>query len=560
MAERHAITGKKLFWIASILVVLLLAIQILASTQVTQYNANDLGLLSRLPITFWVGLSYLCVLLYFGRKSGLRTIIVAVLISFYLFGIPTLMSENKAEFLGISYWFSSQGIQLLSAGHLSFGNLYPLNLLNWPGFFILAGFISASTGLKVTLFADYFPLLTMALLGVLAYKTLRLQLNTLLSSFGALWFIASFWTGQNYFSPQGIAYVIYFAIFLLLAKLFFTKKQNVKFPLTVFIFILILILFIGLVSTHLLTSFALAIGVIAVYALCKVFPQKRKIATFYSITTCILLVSVFFAYQALVITQSFSGIAELLYSQFSRGDTHLAVISQGRAVQSPALLLSIFGSYSITIIAVVIAVIAILTTALGILLYKKEEAKNDLFWIAWIIVAGIIGVCVFYGGEAIERAFILMLLPICYFAAKFFSKKPRILVFVLIIIVFLQIPALYGSENYSYVPTSELKGVAFYTIYAPSTAPFFYEADLASFGSRVTGIQLGVFTGASSLPSSELVNEKIGKANFIISSNEQRNFYQYFYGANLLENLSLDDYYNRVYDNGGFQIYARLSQ
>jgi hypothetical protein len=559
MAERHAVTGKNVFWIASILVVLLLAIHILAFTQVSQYNANDLGLLTKLPITFWIGLAYLGVLLYLGRKSGLRTIIVAVLISFYLFGIPVLMSENKAEFLGISYWFSYRGTQLLSVGHLEFGALDPLNLLNWPGFFILAGFLSASTGLPVTLFADYFPLLTMALLGVMVYKTLRLQLNTLFSSFGALWFIASFWTGQNYFSPQGIAYVIYFGIFLLLAKLFFSKKQNIVFPL------IVLVLFSGLVTTHLLTSFAVICGVIAVYALCRVFPQKRKKAAFYSIITCILLLSIFLAYQALVITQSFSGIAELLFSQFSQGETHVAVVSQGRAARSPALLLTLLGSYGITIINVVIAVIAMLATVIGILLYKKEEAKNDLFWIAWIIVGGIISVSVYYGGEVIERAFILMLLPICYFAAKFFSKKPRILIFVLIIIVFLQIPAHYAGENYLYVPTSELKGTAFYARYAPSAAPFFYESNLASFGSggsRLTGTQINIqsVAGLSSLPSSELVNGTIGKADFIISSSEQKNFYQYFYGADLLKNLSFADHYNRVYDNEGFQIYARLSQ
>jgi hypothetical protein len=154
-----------------------------------------------------------------------------------------------------------------------------------------------------------------------------------------------------------------------------------------------------------------------------------------------------------------------------------------------------------------------------------------------------------------------MLLPTCYFAAKFFSKKPRILIFVLIIIVFLQIPAHYGNNNYTYVPTSELKGTAFYARYAPTAAPFFYETNLASFGTgRLTGTQLNIqsIAGVNSIPSSKQIDEITGQAEFIISSSEQKNFYQYFYGVDLLENLSLDDHYNRVYDNEGFQIYARL--
>jgi hypothetical protein len=555
LAERHAVTKKNVFWLASILIVLLLAIYIMVSTQVTQYNSSDLGLLTKLPITFWIGLSYLGALLYLGRGSERRTIIVVILISFYLFAIPVLMRENKAEGTGISYFFSYQGTRLLSTGHLNFNNLDSLNLLNWPGFFILAGFLSTSSGLQVTIFADYFPLLTMALLGIMAFKTLRLRLNTVLSSFGVLLFIASFYTGQNYFSPQGVAYIIYFALFFLLAKLFFTRKQNAAFSL------IIPVLFIGLVTMHLLTSFVVVCGVFAVYILYRIFSQKSKMV-FYSIVTCLLLLSIFLAYQGLVITQSFSGIAELLFSQFSRGETHLSTVSQGRAARSPALLLTLFSTYSITIVIVVAAAIAILTTIIGILIFKKEKARNDLFWTAWIIVAGVIGVSVFYGGEAIERAFILMLLPTCYFIVKFLSRKPQILILFIILIAFLQIPAHYTRDNFTYVPTSELNGTAFYARCATPGASFFYETNLASFpppGAKGIQVNIQNIAGVNSLPSSELVNYTIGKADYVISSSEQRNLYQYFYGIDLLQNLSFDDHYNRVYDNEGFQIYASLN-
>jgi hypothetical protein len=554
MAKRHPITGKYLFWTA-IIFVLLLAIYTIIFNQVTQYSANDLGLLTKLPMTFWIGLSSLGILLYFGRNSGLRIIVVAVLISFYLFGVPVLMSETKAIFFGgISYFYSYKGPELLSIGHLQFSSLYSLDWLNWPGFFILAGFLSASTGLPVTLFADYFPLLTMALLGILAYETLRLRLNTLSSALGALWFIASFWTSQQYFSPQGIAYVIYFAFFLLLAKLFFSKKKNIVIPL------IVIFLFIGLVTTHLLTSFAALVGVLAVYTLSKIFTPKHKMAAFYSISTCIFLIVIFFAYQALV-TQSLSGVAEVLFSQFSRGETHLSVIAGERAAESPALQLTILGSYGITIINVVIALIAILTTVLLILRYKKEEAKDDLFWVAWIIAAGIIVASVFYGGEAIERAFVIMLLPTSYFAAKLLSKKPQLLVFLLIILVFFQMPALYCSQNYIYSSRTEFKGGDFYTKYAPSNAPFFYEPNLAYFGPGNRGPQLFIqqIAGLKSIPSPELVNYTVGQADFILSSSEQKNFYQYYYEVDVLENLSLDNHYNRLYDNGGFQTYGQLS-
>lgn len=54
MGEQHAVTRKTGFWIAGILTVLLLAVYVLASTQVTRYDTTDLGLLTKLPITFWM--------------------------------------------------------------------------------------------------------------------------------------------------------------------------------------------------------------------------------------------------------------------------------------------------------------------------------------------------------------------------------------------------------------------------------------------------------------------------------------------------------------------------
>jgi len=349
--------------------------------------------------------------------------------------------------------------------------------------------------------------------------------------------------------------VIFFAIFLLLAKLFFTKKQSIAFPLS------IIVLFIGAVASHLLTPFMIVVGFIAVYALCKILPQKVKMPPFYSIATCILLASIFFSYQTLVIQRSFYNIIELLFGEISRQETHLLTISQTRIVGSTSYQLELVGTYSITIMNVVIAILAILAVALGLLLHKKE-AKHDVFWIAWIIAAGILGISIKYGGEAIERAFMLMLVPTSYFAIKFLSKKPRILILVLMILIFIHIPAHYIREVRSYVPTSELKGTGFYAKYAPSTAPFFYEY-LAPFLpiKKTTGTQINIqsILPFYTMPSHELVNVTTGKAEFIISSNLEKNLYLYFFGVDLLEHLNLDDHHNRIYDNEGFRIYARYT-
>jgi hypothetical protein len=250
-----------------------------------------------------------------------------------------------------------------------------------------------------------------------------------------------------------------------------------------------------------------------------------------------------------------------LYAQISQGETHLSTISQTRIIGSTVYMLDMVSAYSITIINVAVAILAILTIALGLLFHKKE-AKRDVFWIAWIIVAGIFGVSVYYGGEAINRAFMFMLLPTCYFAVKFLSKKLGILILVLMILIFIHIPAHYTAEMRTYVPTSELKGTAFYAKYAPSTAPFFYEnLVFLPDNENFTGTQINIRGTVTfySLPSQELVNETAGKAAFIISSNLQKNLYLYFFGVDLLEHLNLDDHYNRIYDNEEYRVYARIN-
>jgi len=556
MAKQYAVTRKTAFWIASILSVLLLAIHVVASTHVTHYDTTDLGLLTKLPLTFWIGLSCLGVLLYVSRKSERRTLIVVALISFYLFGIPTLIRENKAESLWISYPLSSQGVRLLSEGHLALGSLNPWDFRNWPGFFYFTAFISSSTGLPATVLSDYFPLLTIALLGVITYSILRLQLNTLHSSLGALWFIGSFWTSQHYFGPQGFAYVIYFTLILLLAKLFFIKnKQSIAFPLS------IIFMFTATVASHLLTSFMILEGVVAIYTLYKILRLKIKIHPFYSIATILLLASIFFSYQLLVTQRSFYTIAELLYEKISRGETPLyyTALLQTRIVGSTSYLLELVGTYSITIINVVIAISAILTTALGLLFHKKET-KHYVFWIAWIIAAGISGVSIKYGFEAIQRAFMFALLPTCYFSIRLLSKKPGILILVLMILVFVHIPAHYSAEMYMLVPTSEFKGFAFHAEHIPPTAKFFYSlpSRYSISYKEIKGEQTYILASYQDpLPSPEFVNKKIGEAEFIISSNLQKIYYLYFWAVDPLEHFNFDDHHNRIYDNEGFRIYGR---
>jgi hypothetical protein len=547
---------RNTLWIIGILSVLLLSLLVITSTHITNYSYSDSGLLFKLPFFYWLGISLLGVLLYLGRKSGRRTIIVVVLISFYIVAIPVLINENKAEGLGISYYFASQGTGLLSNGHLPLGSLDMWDLRNWPGFYLATALISSVTGLPPTVLADYFPLLTMTLLGITIYSILRLKLNIIYSSLGALWFIASFWTGQHYYSPQSFAYLIYFAVFLIFAKIFFSKTRNISLQFC------IILLFAAAVITHLLTSFFILASLIALYTVYKILRHRSTFSSLFFINIIMLLALIFFVYQTMVIPNTFSNISKVLLEQLSADNSHLVTLAQGRAVGSQPLLMQIIGTYSLTLVNAIVAVIAIVITAIGILFLKKKW-HVEVFWISWIIAAGILGVSIWYGGEALNRALMFILIPVSYFAMKFLSRKPRILVVCLMILIILYFPARYCSENYVYTPTTELRGVSFYTYHAPINSTLLYEYLLSvgpPLGPEITGRVLSIASvmGLRSLPDFNEVSYLIEQSQYIISSTEVRNYYMYFYGVDLFQNVDFSTQFRLLYDNGDFEVFSRF--
>jgi hypothetical protein len=549
--------GRTTLWIIGIASILLLSFQVLVSTKITIYSSTDWGLLTRLPLTFWIGLSLLCILLYTGRKSERETVVASILIFFFLFVIPMMVLENKAEWLSISYYRASQADFILYTGHLQFNNISPWELLNWPGFFFIAAFASATTGLSTTGLAEAFPLLILALIGIVTYAFLKLKFNNIYSCLGSLLVIASFYTGQEYFSPQATAYVFYIAILLFIGKLFLTKSRSPTLSVS------ILILFVSAVATHLLTSFMIMVGVVAVYISRKIFFRKVNLSSFFSIIICFLLLSIFFFYQTLIIKGTFIEITNSLYGQIMGQDTQISQVagmSQTRVIGSTGYNLEIFGTYSITIFFVMIALTSILLVLYG-LLKHKSDAKLDVFWIAWIIIAGMLGLSVHYGNEGILRAFMFMLLPTCYFAIKYLAKKPRILVIIIILLIFIHFPASYTRQEYLYVPTSEIKGATALAQYTPLTTIIFYEYlspwpfspnDTRSF----TNIQHLV--GFYSMPSSKLISAALGEAQFVVSSSLQNNVYHYFFGKNILSNYDLNQNQSRLYDNGEFTIFRKI--
>ena len=118
------------------------------------------------------------------------------------------------------------------------------------------------------------------------------------------------------------------------------------------------LLYIGAVLCHLLTSFVIMAGIIGVYLIYKVLSNKLKKIKLYSVVICFLLLIIFIAFQIMFLERSFYVFLELLIGQIIQQETHVALITQSRVIGSFNLQMEIWGTYGITIISVILAVIS----------------------------------------------------------------------------------------------------------------------------------------------------------------------------------------------------------
>ncbi|WP_051967533.1 glycosyltransferase family 2 protein [Kitasatospora mediocidica] len=177
---------------------------------------GDLGLVRVLPVTFWAALAVL--VLGFGacltdRRTPTRRY------AGYLVGLITMLHATPALLypeLRYSWAWKHVAVTdaLMQHGTLPNGT-GPLQVYRqWPGFFVLNELILRATGLNSALsYAAWAPLLTnLALLAplVLLYRSFTRSRRLVWG--GAFLFFACSWVGQDYYSPQAFAFVLYVCV------------------------------------------------------------------------------------------------------------------------------------------------------------------------------------------------------------------------------------------------------------------------------------------------------------------------------------------------------------
>ena len=199
-----------------------LVLWLLSLRHIDPSRMTDFGLISVLPPLYWAALAVLT----FGfsiavrdRDRSARLLIVYILsLIAMLHATPTIVYQT------LRYAWAWKHVAIVNhflafngpdphAGELS-------AYYQWPGFFTLNALIERATGLQSALsYASWAP----PVLNAMMIAPLLLIFRTVTRDRRVLWlglwvFYCASWIGQDYFSPQGLAYVFYLAILAALLR------------------------------------------------------------------------------------------------------------------------------------------------------------------------------------------------------------------------------------------------------------------------------------------------------------------------------------------------------
>jgi hypothetical protein len=161
-----------------------------------------------------------------------------------------------------------------------------------------------------------------------------------------------------------------------------------------------------------------------------------------------------------------------------------------------------------------------------------------------------------YGAvEAYQRAFMFGLVPIAFLAIRFLGSRPRVLLPLLVILLFLNIPAQYGSDTFRSATNSQLTGTAFIADKTPDgiylIGGFTLYIRYHEPTKRYTVLDIGLSPPFTNMPNSTYLNHMLTIADYVLVCDLQHNLNIFYIGRDPLEEANFT-YFDRIYDNGGF--------
>jgi hypothetical protein len=492
-------------------------------------DTSDLGLITALP--WWTALgpllliaAFVWTLLYLPATSRVRTgllIFQTIVLVAILFGTGPIIQPLTANHVawrhvGIADAIQNNGIDSTVDAYFS-----------WPGFFAMAAIAVEAVGPLETVKAVAWTPVVLNLLYTLPVFLLALWLfRSDIPAWTSVWiFVLGNWVGQDYFSPQGFAYLGYLVIVVLLATsvaevpLAEAEPIGSDFSITEFIpsrpyaVAIIVVIYAWIVASHQLTPIAvlIVVGVLLI--------ARRNIP--WQLLVVMLLMQI--------------GWLSFLAVDYLRGNLQVLVDQLGDLDQIAQSTISnrVGGSAAhLFVVKLRMATVAVLAVA-GFLGWLKARRGVSTAQRRRLITVGLVGGAPFillalgpYGGEVALRAYLFALPVLAVLTAALFTVRapatpegaqPRrgrwvaagtgiALAVLLVMFPYTK----YGNEDSLYFTPSELAVVEeFYDVAPPGSLVLSATPNVPWKWKSYTEYKYRTISQVSPLPSREDLEERI---------------------------------------------------
>jgi hypothetical protein len=522
------------------------------STSVLRIESTDWGLVNKLPLVYYAGLFFLGFVWYVGVKSKSYLPAALILTLGYVFVAPAIV--RVPVWTSNSYYPFGESLLINSTGHIP-GYVTPDtpptlgNYHYWPLFLYFASALTTVTGVPHYFLLKLFPLFTVFMYGLLALLVFRIKLAPRYAYLGAAWVLASLFIRQQYFGPQSIGYLFFLAILLVVSLLFFGDESNRR-PLSA----LLLFLFVVATLTHALSSFMSLIIFYAAYLVDRLFTKKRTAPLgLLSLGATI----IWIGYNSFSAITFFDQAIEHFIEIFS-GVRNVSLYSAGsRVVGSTAQRINFATSWAIVGLGAFIALFSIIYL-LRKIRAKRSVAAYSIYSAVLLIMLGMFAFVGEYGPqESFTRAFMFGLVPLSFLCVSLLARKPKLIVVLITLLFFLNIPAQYGADSYRLATDTQLAGTKFIAFQTPENisivGQFTIYIKYYNPMKNYTILERELSTPFTDIPNSTVIAEELSAADYVILSDLQHNYFIFYLGTDPLDQADFQDF-NRVYDNGGFSL------
>jgi len=527
---------------------------------VTTYTIQDWGLVNRMPVSFWIGLALIGVMMCFANRSSMKCMAtVPVLMIVYLFVIPTVVAGHSPDFVPVTYFEYKQAIYFANEGHiLATIEDTLIQYTFWPGYLFLSGSLYHLTGIDGMNFVDIMSIFTTSVETLLAFCILRSMFHARSSLWGTTLFIGGLWTTQQQFHPQGIALILFLAFFLMSTKLVPGRMRTSRMASL----ILLIVIQAALVITHSLTPLIVAVAMMTCYFVSRILHDTA----FVSANQVFLVFTVVLVYWVFALRYIFeSGLVRLwdvLTGQYINGFSFLLEYGVPTNLYRG---LSTFASY---LSGALISFPALLGL-IGAL--RNRTLRHRALWTGWSlgvsIPAGLL-----YGHEGLFRAYLLMLPLLVLLCLTVMSRRPNAVILLALLVLGLHVPAHYGFAGYMRVVTPvEDAGTSFLVSQTPTKSTRLYGANWvpAAWYHDVSVVNTPWFTVLTPPASSNVsiattlpwflvldhdIRSTMRTVEYIADSSLLDTYFVYYIGYNPLRRIGLQESTDLVYNSGGFNI------